>query len=69
MRPAPRGIAAKLIKAADRGEWPSWVTILYALNAMMVACAIVLYFRFHEPEGKPGVHIEPESPAAEVVRD
>jgi len=63
------GIVAKLIRASVDGTWPSWVTILYAVNAIMVATAIVLYFRFHEPEGRPGVRIEPESPAAEVRRD
>lgn len=63
------GITAKLVKAAVHQEWPSWVTILYAANAIMVGCAIVLYFRFHEPDGQNGVIIEPEPPAAEVLRD
>jgi hypothetical protein len=63
------GIVAKILIAAHAGTWPSWVTILYALNAVMVGCAIVLYFRFHEADDKPGVTIEPEPPAAEVIED
>lgn len=59
------GIAAKLILAG--GGVPSWVTLLYAFNAINVAVAIVLYFRFHQPEAEGGVTIEPEPPAAEVT--
>lgn len=40
------GIAAKIVLAAFANSWPNWVTILYALNAAMVAVEIMLYRKY-----------------------
>ena len=40
------GITAKFIIAAQSNAWPNCVTILYALNAIMVAVEIFLYRKY-----------------------
>jgi hypothetical protein len=40
------GITAKFIIAAQSRSWPSWVTLLYAANAIMVAVEIFLYQKY-----------------------
>jgi hypothetical protein len=40
------GIAAKVALAAFGGKPLEWVTLLYALNAVLVAVDIALYLRF-----------------------
>jgi hypothetical protein len=47
------GIAAKFITAAQAGTWPTWVTWLYAFNALMVAIEIRLYHKFRPRAAKP----------------
>ena len=61
------GIVAKFIKA----DWglPEAVTLLYALNALMVLIEITLYFRFRTAPDQPALGIQPESPAAQVRRE
>ena len=61
------GISAKFLRAG--GGLPNWVTLLYGLNAVMVAVEIVLYFRFREPQSAAGLNLEVDAPAAEVTRD
>lgn len=60
------GVASKFIAA--EGDWPGWVTALYALNATMVGTEIVLYAIFRERADRPALDIEPETPAADVHR-
>ena len=40
------GISAKLIRAVVAGEPPEPVTILYAINALLVAADIACYLKF-----------------------
>ena len=61
------GLAAKFVRAG--GGLPPWATVLYVINALMVAFAIVLYFRFHQEDNVPALTIKPESPSAEVVEE
>ena len=63
------GIAGKFVRAHETHTWPSWPTVIYATNAALVAVVIVLYLRFREPAGRPGLEIEPEGPAVEVRED
>ncbi|MBN2582526.1 MAG: hypothetical protein JXL80_05615 [Planctomycetes bacterium] len=60
------GIARKFIEA--HGGLPDWVTLMYTANIIMVAIEIVLYYRFRQPPGAPGLDLVPESPGAEVRR-
>jgi len=60
------GIAAKLLQAWLGGHLPSWVTMLYTLNALLVGTEIVLYYRFREPPETPALDLEPESPGTEM---
>ena len=60
------GIAGKFVRAHELHTWPTWPTALYAMNALLVGVALVLYLRFREPAGRPGLEIEPEGPAVEV---
>ena len=46
------GILAKFVTAIEQWTWPNWVTILYAINAGMVAFDMYLYHRFR-PRQKP----------------
>jgi hypothetical protein len=46
------GMAAKLIRAAVGGGWPETVTLLYALNAVLVAIDIALVLRFRRSARK-----------------
>ena len=40
------GMAAKLMRAVQAGIAPETVTVLYALNATLIAVDIALYYRF-----------------------
>ena len=40
------GLAAKLLRAAHAEAWPEPVTVLYAVNAVLVAVDIALYVHF-----------------------
>jgi hypothetical protein len=46
------GMAAKFIRASGAGGWPETVTILYALNAVLVAADIALVLRFRSRRGR-----------------
>ena len=40
------GLAAKFLRAGGTGAWPETVTLLYTLNAALVAVDIALVLRF-----------------------
>jgi len=46
------GLAGKLARAHAAGGRPERVTILYLLNAVLVAIDIALYLRFRRPSGR-----------------
>jgi ABC-type Na+ efflux pump permease subunit len=51
------GIAAKLLLAAEAGTWPQAVTLLYAVNAAMVAADIGLYLHYRRHPGGRGARL------------
>ena len=59
------GITTKFIRA--EGTWPDWVTLLYALNAIMVTIEIALCFRYRQPAEVPALDLELEPPGAEMT--
>ena len=40
------GLAAKLVRAAHQGVWPEPVTVLYPVNALLVAVDLGLFLRY-----------------------
>jgi len=44
------GLAAKFIRGAGEGAWPETVTVLYVVNAILVAVDIVVTVHFRRRE-------------------
>ncbi len=55
------GITAKFIVAAQSHTWPNWVTLLYAVNAILVVVDIFLYQKYRPRPNNPDLS-EPTLP-------
>ena len=47
------GIVWKLLKASEEGTWPEAMTLLYAVNGLLVAVDLALYFKYRSRPGRP----------------